>query len=146
MDTGRRGRLLVVGLIALGLGLGGFASWYRVAHRVRTDAPRAASRPVPGERDRIVVEVLNASGATGLARTATGRLRDAGVDVVYYGSDTASALDSTEVLVRRGSAAAGERVREVLGAGRVRAAPDAARLVDVTVRLGRDLATLLRDP
>jgi hypothetical protein len=146
MDTGRRGRLLVVGLIALGLALGGFAAWYRTAHRAAGAVRGTVARPVPGERDRVVVEGLNASGAVGRARAATGRLRDAGLDVVYFGSDTSSALDSTEVLVRRGSADAGERVREALGAGRVRAAPDASRLVDVTVRLGRDAAALVGNP
>lgn len=93
-----------------------------------------------------MVEVLNASTRVGLARAATRRLRDAGLDVVYFGSDADTALDTTQVLVRRGDAAAGERVRQVLGAGRVRTAPDPARLVDVTVRLGADFTTLRRDP
>jgi hypothetical protein len=91
-----------------------------------------------------VVEVLNASGRTALARATTRHLRDAGLDVVYYGSDTTSALDSTELVVRRGPAAAAERVRRALGVGRVRVEPDPGRLVDVTVRLGRDL--VLGDP
>ncbi len=94
----------------------------------------------------MVVEVLNATAATGLARGATRRLRDAGLDVVYFGSDTTTTLDSTEVLLRRGDAAAAERVRRALGAGRVRPAPDAARLVDVTVRLGADYRGVVGDP
>jgi hypothetical protein len=130
--------------VAVGLtALGGWA-WLR-AWRGAAE-PAAAARPIPGETDRVVVEVLNATGVTGLARGATRRLRDAGLDVVYFGSDTTEALDSTEVLLRRGDAAAAERVRRALGAGRVRAAPDAARLVDVTVRLGADAVLLGRDP
>jgi hypothetical protein len=140
-----RGRLLVIGLIALGLGGAAFATWYRVRHE-GVAGPRLEGRAVPGEHGRVVVEVLNATPAVGLARSATHRLRDAGLDVVYFGSDTSQALDSTEVLVRRGPAAAGEQVREALGTGRVRTAPDPSRLVDVTVRLGRDVAPLLRDP
>lgn len=116
-------------------------------------APRAgavaADLVIPGEGTggRVVVEVLNASGKVGLARAATRRLRAAGVDVVYFGSDAAGDLDSTEVLVRRGDADAGRRVSRALGTGAVRTAPDAARLVDVTVRLGSDFAALLvREP
>ncbi len=143
-----KGRVVVVGLIALGIVLGALAQWVRLV-RARTEGPRVAAaraRPVPGERDRIVVEVLNASGETGLARAATARLRDAGLDVVYYGSEAGPALDSTEVVLRRGEVAAAERVRRALGGGRVRAVPDAARLVDVTVRLGRDFGAPSRPP
>ena len=139
-----RGRVLVAMLVLTGVAAGGFAAWFRLAHRA---APRAAQgRAVPGERSRVVVEVLNASGGAGLARAATRRLRDAGLDVVYFGSDTSRSLDSTEVLLRRGGAEAAERVREALGVGRVRSAPDAARLVDVSVRIGADFAARIRDP
>jgi hypothetical protein len=147
LEQPRRGRLLVAGLIVLGLAAGGFAAWFR-ATAARPAVPRPAERRiVPGEDGRVVVEVLNASGETGLARLATRRLRDAGLDVVYYGSDTADALDSTEVLLRRGDASAAERVRGALGTARAaRPAPDPTRLVDVTVRVGRDFGALLRDP
>lgn len=123
----------------------GFAWWYRAHPRTPAGAATTA-RPVPGETERVQVEVLNASGGTGMARIATMRLRDAGLDVVYFGSDTSAALDSTQVLVRRGDEAAAERVRKALGAGAVRAAPDPARLVDVSVRLGRDFAALVGQP
>ncbi len=132
-------------MLALGLGLGGYAAWYRVT-RNRPAAAPALARPVPGDQQRVQVEVLNASAAVGAGRAATRRLRDAGLDVVYYGSDTAQALDSTQILVRRGDAAAGTRVQRALGAGSVRSAADAARQVDVTVRLGRDFAALARQP
>ena len=131
----------VVVVLALGL--------WQVFHLCCMPPARAAggaARKVPGEGDRVIVEVLNATDVTGLARGATRQLRDAGLDVVYFGSDTSRALDSTEVLVRRGDAAAGERVRQALGTGRVRTAPDPARLVDITVRLGADFAVLGRDP
>ena len=132
--------------------LAAIATWYRITHQ----RPRggggggggmASLRAIPGEDDSLRVEVLNASSAAGMARAVTWRLRDRGIDVVYFGSDTAASLDSTEVLVRRGDREAGERVRRALGLGAVRVAPEPARLVDVTVRLGRDArATLVGDP
>ncbi len=119
-----------------------FAVWWRLNHR---EAAPAAVRSVPGERVRVVAEVLNTTGAVGLARAATRALRDAGIDVVYFGSDTGAALDSTEVLLRRGAADAADAVARALGVGRTRVVsrPDPARLVDVTVRLGRDVAARL---
>ena len=135
LEQPRRGTLLVVALIAVGLVLAAFATWYRLHAR---PASFRADRAVPGEDGRIVVEVLNTTRALGLARAATHVLRDGGIDVVGLGSDTGAVLDSTQVLVRRGSFEAGGRVAKVLGVGRPRAVPDAGRLVDVTVRLGRD--------
>ena len=145
LEQPRRGTLLVLALIALGLLLAGFATCYRLRHRA---GPVAAARPVPGEEDRVVVEVLNTTPAVGLARAATRILRDGGLDVVGFGSDTGAVLDSTQVLVRRGGPAAGVRVAKVLGVGTPRSVPDPGRLVDVTVRLGRDFLarTAPRDP
>ena len=90
--------------------------------------------------------MLNASSQAGLARDATRRLRDAGLDVVYFGSDTLQGQDSTVILVRRGDTTGAVRARRALGAGRVRSAPDTTRLVDLTVRLGRDFGALVRQP
>ncbi len=136
LEQPRRGTLLVVGLIALGLVLAAFATWYRL--REGGSAGPHADRAVPGGEGRVVVEVLNTTRGLGLARAATHRLRDGGLDVVAFGSDTGKVLDSTQVLVRRGSPEAGARVVKVLGVGTARAVPDPRRLVDVTVRLGRD--------
>jgi hypothetical protein len=132
-----RGPLLVFGLIGLGLASGGLATWWHARH-----APPlpAAARPIPGTQDHVVVEVLNTTSAVGLARVATRVLRDAGIDVVYFGSDTGAALDSTQVLLRSGRAQAAARVASALGLGITRSRPDPGRLVDVTVRLGRDFA------
>lgn len=95
---------------------------------------------MPGEDGpRIVVEVLNASGRSGLARTGTRVLRRAGIDVVGYGNASPPA-DSTRILVRRGDRAAGERVRRALKVGTVVLRPDSTRLVDVSVVLGADFA------
>jgi len=134
-----RGRLLVVALIGVGLAAAGLSLWWHLGHREDGSLARA----VPGERDRVVVEVLNTTRAVGLARAATRLLRDAGIDVVYFGSDTGAVVDSTQVLIRRGMPDGAARVAAALGVGVIRQLPDAGRLVDVTVRIGRDLAARL---
>ena len=139
LEQHRRGRLVVAGLIALGVAAAALAVWWWS----RPAGGAAAARPIPGQRDHVVVEVLNPTPTVGLARAATRLLRDAGLDVVYFGSDTGQVADSTQVLVRRGDLAAGSRVARVLGTRSVRQLPDSGRLVDVTVRLGRDFATRL---
>lgn len=116
---------LVASLIAGG-------AWL-VARRGAGSAPGAVA--LPGQR--IVVEVLNGSGQTGLARRVTRLLRERGVDVIYFGTAVRLA-DSTRVLVRRGEPARGHEVARALGAGVVRVEPDTLLRVDVTVVLGRD--------
>ncbi len=101
------------------------------------------SPPVPGEQNGIVAEVLNTTDVDGLARAITYRLRRAGIDVVYFGTERAAPVESTRILVRRGDPAQGERVRAALGFGRVEMAPDARRLLDVSVLLGSDAAGAL---
>jgi len=105
----------------------------------------ARAFPIPGERGpRILVEVLNASGRAGLARSGALVLRRAGIDVVYFGNAAdAAILDSTRIVVRRGARASGERVREALRLGRVFEEPDSTRLLDVSVLLGRDFTPSL---
>ena len=104
----------------------------------RRTAPR-----IPGDRGpRTTVEVLNAGRKSGWARTAARVLRQAGIDVVYFGDARAAPdpLDSTRILVRRGDAAVGERVRRALGVGRVVVEPDSTLLLDASVLLGRDFS------
>lgn len=97
--------------------------------------------PIPGDRSpAITVEVLNASGRSGDARLATRLLRRGGIDVVYFGNASENGLDSTRIIVRRGSEKAGERVRAALGQGRVEVELDATKLLDVSVLLGADFA------
>ena len=87
--------------------------------------------------ERVVVEVLNGSGKRGLARVATRVLRQAGFDVVYFGTAGDPVL-VTQALARRGDSAAAARVAKALGATRVRVATDTLLRVDVTVLLGDD--------
>jgi hypothetical protein len=98
--------------------------------------------PIPGDAgDRIIVEVLNASGRPGLARAGTRLLRQAGIDVVGFGNALGGGeppLDSTRILIRRGPASVGERIREALHVGTVLVRPDSTRLLDASVLLGAD--------
>jgi hypothetical protein len=103
-------------------------------------------RPPPGERPaigldasdgRITVEVLNGSNRDGVARLGTLALREAGLDVLTYGT-AETVVDTTLVLVRRGAADRGRLVARALGRGVVRVETDTLRRVDVTVILGRD--------
>ena len=91
---------------------------------------------VPPSSDRVVVEVLNGTETSGLARVGARVLRKAGFDVVYLA--TAPAVDSTTVLVRRGDVEVAARVRKALGTGKVKSMRDSTRHVDVTVILGPD--------
>jgi hypothetical protein len=105
----------------------------------RSPADAAAGR-IPGEGDRVTVEVLNATNVNGLARRTTRRLRRQGIDVVFFGSASRADADSTAVIARRGDIAAARRVQAALGVGRVTEDPDSQLLLDVTVVLGRDAA------
>ena len=99
----------------------------------------ARTPPIPGDRgSAITVEVLNANGRSGDARVGTRLLRREGIDVVYFGNADASTLDSTRIIVRRGSAKVGEQVRAALGLGKVEIALDSSKLLDVSVLLGAD--------
>src|SRR5204862_3123374 len=94
---------------------------------------------IPGDRGpALTVEVLNASGRAGEARVGTRLLRRAGSDGVYFGNaaDDVSGLDSTRIIVRRGAAKVGERIRTAVGIGRVAVQLDNARLLDVSVLPG----------
>jgi hypothetical protein len=91
----------------------------------------------PGAGAAGVVEVENGTGRRGLARAATRQLRQAGFDVIAFGSAADSAA-RTEVIVRRGDSTLALRAIKVLGAGRVRLALDTLLRIDLTVRLGAD--------
>lgn len=91
---------------------------------------------IPDVENRVVVEVLNGTDVNGLARVGTRMLRQAGIDVVYFGGG--AKVDSTTIVVRRGDRSRGEAVRKALGLGRIREQRDTTRHVDVSVILGPD--------
>ncbi len=94
--------------------------------------------PIPGERDSLQVQVLNASGVDGLARAVTIRLRRAGIDVVDFGTAADRSLDTTQIVIRRGDSTVGFAVRDLLGVGQIVVDPDPDLLLDVSVILGLD--------
>src|SRR2546422_1303977 len=111
----------------------------------------AGTLRVPGEGGRrVTVEVLNASGRSGLARSGVRVLRQAGIDVVSFGNAPAAVgtLDSTRIVVRRPAAGVGvgDQVRRALGVGRVMVQPDTTKLLDASVFLGADFAPRLESP
>ena len=119
--------------------------WVCALSACRGDA-REAAIPLPGEHGpRLTVEVLNASGRPGLARTGMRVLRREGIDVVSVGNAPATdgTLDTTRIVVRRGTLAAGTPIRNALGVGRVLLQPDSTRLLDVSVFLGGDFSPRL---
>ena len=101
---------------------------------------------MPGDDGpRVTVEVFNASARPKLARLGTRVLRQAGIDVVSFGNAAAGVgvLDSTRIVVRRGSIEVGQRVRAALGLGRVVVQLDSSRLLDASVLLGSDFSPRL---
>ena len=124
-------RVLTVVLL---VGAGAGAAWL-LWHRHGAPDPLEV---VPGEGDRVTVEVLNGTRTDGLARVTTAELRRHGLDVVYFGSAPVDTLTTTAIVVRRGDSTAAMRVREVLGVGRIENDPDSTLLLDVSVLLGND--------
>jgi hypothetical protein len=100
-----------------------------------------APPPAPGappRAGRVRVEVLNAAGIPGLARTVTDRLRDRSFDVVYFGNGRGFSPDTSLVLDRAAHPDAARQVADALGIHRVLSRPDSTLYLDVTVVLGKD--------
>ncbi len=135
MELAPAPRRALIGAGALAILILGWA----LLTRSRREHVEGHAFPLPSPEDRVLVEVLNASGRQGLAREATRLLRRRGLDVIYFGNaEGLSGLESTRVLARRGDPARARRVAEALGTGRVAEQPDSLRRVDVTVLLGKD--------
>jgi hypothetical protein len=99
------------------------------------DGPASVTPPKPAvARGR--VEVLNASGRTGLARAVTMQLRDAGFDVVNFG--TTRVRDSSTVIDRVGRPDIAQAAAKTLSIARVETKRDSTLLLDATVLIGGD--------
>ncbi len=110
----------------------------------------AVEQWIPGTRERLDVEALtapsrrvtvdvrNAGGVAGAARTATERLRGIGYDVVQFGNAASFGADSSVVLDRVGDLETAAALAQALGIRRVVSQPDSNLYVDVTVRLGAE--------
>jgi hypothetical protein len=122
-------RRVLLAAIAIAAGTGTALVMARPAPRPsRVQAP-------PGVRIR--VQVLNATPTRGLARRATGFLRDRGFDVVEIAT-APLARDSTLVIDRSGHPEWAILVARALGGVAVEARLDSSRYLDVTVLVGRD--------
>lgn len=108
----------------------------RAPPRSNAPAPEIHTVDVPAAAGR--VEVLNASGRSGMARNVTQRLRVAGFDVVFFGNAPASAGDSSLVIDRAGNDAVARAVAGHLGITRISTDRDTSLFLDATVILGRD--------
>ncbi|MEX2284035.1 MAG: LytR C-terminal domain-containing protein [Gemmatimonadota bacterium] len=127
--------LVVVGLVVVAFGI----SFVRGLGDDATPVTMpGVERPVPGLDSGRRVEVLNAAGRSGMARTATDRLRVAGYDVVFFGN-AGNRKDSLSIVLDRvGKPDLARAVASHLGITRVETAIDSTRLVEVSVVLGVD--------
>lgn len=97
------------------------------------------SVPVSIPRGRVRVEVLNGGGVTGMARAATGVLREWGLDVVDFGNAPSFDAERASVVIDRvGREDLARAVAAVLGIDNVRSEPDSNLYVDVSVLLGSE--------
>lgn len=137
-------RIAVAALIAaVAIAAGAFLVGREERPRGRGEpSPAALAYPVPPREGRIVVEVLNATGRTGLGRVATRLLRMNGMDVVSTGNADTT-LTETRVIARRDGDDGARAVARVLGAAAIATAIDSSRRVDVTVLLGEDFRPVL---
>ncbi len=129
-------RILIAMAAAAAVAVGAWLAW-------RGATGERGRYPIPGEGERITVEVLNATGVDGLARATTRQLRRAGIDVVYFGTASSDTLEQTYIAVRRGDTTAAVRIRAALGVGRIVVEPDSRLLLDASVFLGRDITLLI---
>jgi hypothetical protein len=132
-------RLVLLLTAAATLGVGGWVA-------LRAWRPNERPVTIPAGPDRVLVEVLNASGEDGLARRVTRALRARGFDVVYFGTAAFDTLQRTRMAVRRGDTLSAGRLRDALGVGLVVVDPNPRLLLDVSVLLGRDAAPLRFQP
>ena len=133
--VGKRLRVLVLILVLAGVAtLVGSALSQRGEEKPES-GPASVFEGMP---ERVKVEVLNASGLSGVALDATRLLRDLGFDVVYYGNAGTYSDDPSVVLDRVGDLAKAQAVGGALGIPLARTELDSTLLLDLTVRLGPD--------
>jgi hypothetical protein len=131
-------RSTVVTLAAVFILLAGVAVWH--LRRPAVASSLTGPMRLPPLPDHVTVEVLNPTAVAGAGRLGALLLRQAGLDVVYYGSADAARRTPLRsvILVRGGDTTGVGRALAVLRHADVVRAPDATRLVDLSVILGRD--------
>lgn len=136
-----RSRTLLSAGLFLALGLAAAFAVSAVAGLGDDEPARTGLRALGGgEMDRasVRVEVLNGSGAAGLARDATHALREQGFDVVFFGNAGRFDHARSAVLDRTGGLDRARAVAAALGIDSVATAIDSTLMLEVTVVLGRD--------
>ncbi|MFP5377170.1 MAG: LCP family protein [Acidimicrobiia bacterium] len=107
--------------------------------RMVQEAFPAAALPDGGDRPR--VQILNGTGAVGLADAVRARL-GAGFDVRLTGNAASFDHESTEIVFYdRGEQEAAQRVRRALGVGDLVFSRNALDVVDVTIIVGKDFVS-----
>ncbi len=131
----KRSRVVLLGvalLVVIAVGVYGARRWSGTGVlAVLGDTTRAP------QGERIVVEVLNSSGVTGLARRATFLLRDRGFDVISYANDPKGRRGQTLIIDYTNKPEAADRAARVLGGAQIERGKDSLdRGLDLTVKLG----------
>ena len=138
-----RSRLEVAALVIALLAVIGFAVSFAIGLRgepkpvtITAETMTMPEPPLSTNNERRV-EVINSSRKNGLARQATERLRDAGYDVVNFGSGNLDEPTSV-VFDRVGKPAIAKGIADALGITRVETRRDSSRLVEASVILASD--------
>lgn len=142
--------LVVVVLLLAGALLGsGLLEWGSRQLGTPTDpagmSPESSSS-LGMERERVSVEVLNGSGATGAAARVSNRLRDMGFDVKTFGNARNPNNERSVLLDRSGREGATQSIADSLGGVPIRGDPAPELYLDATLILGPDWENLLAPP
>ncbi len=130
-----RTRMLSIGAAVIAVVSAGVLGARKWSVTLPSSGPGDTTSAPQGQR--ILVEVLNASGVGGLARRATFLLRDRGFDVVGWGNDPRGRRSQTVVIDYTNKPEAAERLARVLGGAQIERGKDSLdRGIDLTVRLG----------
>lgn len=107
-------------------------------------SPPPPPRPVPQLARDIRVEILNGCGTPGIAGQMGEKLREFGVDVMTLGNAENFNFPETMVIDRMGKIERGRQIAAILGTSNViqQKTPDAYRLEEVTIIIGRDYEEL----
>jgi hypothetical protein len=126
------GRVGVISLMVLGLvGVGVFFA------AAGEDQESAAQEPAGWTGGLLRVDVRNGGGVSGMAGSATRRLRADGFDVVHWGNATAAERGQPSVVIDHvGRPDMAQAVAKALGISNVLSDPDPNLYVDVSVVLG----------
>ena len=131
MKSGRVGAVALLVLLLVGVGVFFVASG---------GDPEPAAQEPPGWTEGLLrVDVRNGGGVSGMAGSATRRLRADGFDVVHWGNASATEGGQTSVVIDHvGRPDMAQAVAKALGISNVQSDPDPNLYVDVSVVLGKE--------